>query len=808
MVQYGTVEQIVDSLRDGRGTGGACTLLLGAGCSKSAGIPLAAEMAALARKRFPAAFSSPEIPKGYAATLAALEEGDRQALFADVLGQARLNVAHLAIAQLFVSGYVDSILTTNFDPLLAGALALAGAAPPIYDMTGSPRFRFRLLGTRAVVHLHGQRGNALLLSGREDYEWHAAQIAPLFEDAGRDRMWIVAGYGGDNDPTIDLLGKVHAFDRGLFWCGTGPTVPDVLREKLFIPRKTAYFVPDCDADRLFAGIARALGCPPPDVLARPLARAREALSRLAPFPHAKDAAPIDSGASVRGAISEAAAQYETTLAPEVQFLQGDFEAVIDRRKEILVDDIPSAVDVLAWSYLERGRDLAEKGRLDADGMGRRSFVAAYDSFAAALGLQPSMHQALTSWGAALLDQAEMTPGSSGDAMHAEAYRKFTAALAIDANLADVYYKWGNGLISQAERKGVDAESLLAAAYDKFARAVAIRPDMFVAYNNWGIALSDQAKMSVGTRAGHLFDAAYGKFAQAVAIKPDLHETYYNWAIALFDHACAAQDEDESNRLYAEAFAKYAEAAQLRPSGAEIFFNWGWALSMQASGKSGEEADRLFSEAHAHYEEALRLRPDMSDLHHNWAWSLAAQARLHSGADAIRRFEEASAKYAEAVARNPRDFNVINNWGSMLCDQALASASAGAGAGAESDRLFALAYEKFALALRYKPDMDGAYTNWGGALSAQGQRKTGEERRRLLEQAVEKCRRVEELRPGRGAYNLACLASLLQNEDECRKWLDVARDSGSLPDGRHLAGDMDLAFVRDRAWFRKLLGTFS
>lgn len=801
MVQYGTVEQIVASLRESHGTGKTCTLLLGAGCSQSAGIPVAAGLVDLIREKFPAAYAAAET-KSYAHCMAALEEEERRALMSGLMDRARINVAHLVVARLFASGYVDSILTTNFDPLLVRALALEGEHPPVYDMALSPRFRFRASGMKAVFYLNGQQQNPLLLTGSAEYEWHATQLAPLFEDAGRDRMWLVVGSSGDNNPALDLLGKIYAFDRTLFWCGEGITVPDSLRNALFIPRKSVSYVPECDADRLFAQILRQLGGPAPAVLARPLARVGETVSALAPFIHAKGVGPLDLGASFRHAINEAAAQYEIALAPEVQFLLGDYADVIGQRKDILVDNIPAAVDALVWSYLLRGQELAEKGRLDSDGLGRKDFVAAYDSFAAALKLRPSLHQALTGWGAALLDQAEVTPGMAGEVMYADAYRKFSEALAIDPTLAETYYKWGNGLISQAETRGAAADPLYEEAYSKYAKAVDLCPSLYVAFNNWGIALSDQAKLAFGAKAKALFTAAYEKFERAVAVKPDLHETLYNWGIALFDHACIVDNGAESDQLYAAAYAKYAEAARIRPLSAETYFNWGWALSMQTRVKIGPEADRLFAEAHAKYAEALRLKPDMSEAHHNWAWSLTAQARSCAGEEAEKLYTEASARYAEAVARSPRDFNVINNWGNMLCDQALSKE------GAEADRLFALAYEKFALAVRYKPDMEGAFTNWGGALSAQAQSKTGAERDRLLAGAEEKCRRVEELRPGRGAYNLACLAAMRQREEDCRNWLEVSLNAGFLPDRHHLATDSDLAFVHDRPWFQGLLASVS
>ena len=52
----------------------------------------------------------------------------------------------------------------------------------------------------------------------------------------------------------------------------------------------------------------------------------------------------------------------------------------------------------------------------------------------------------------------------------------------------------------------------------------------------------------------------------------------------------------------------------------------------------------------------------------------------------------------------------------------------------ADRLFKQAGEKFAAALKIRPDDHEALYNWGNALTAQARTKTGEEADRLFEEA--------------------------------------------------------------------------
>ena len=63
--------------------------------------------------------------------------GARRRLIEEKVDDARINWAHIAIAQLMKAGYVDRVLTTNFDPLIVRACALVGKSPVVYDFAVS-----------------------------------------------------------------------------------------------------------------------------------------------------------------------------------------------------------------------------------------------------------------------------------------------------------------------------------------------------------------------------------------------------------------------------------------------------------------------------------------------------------------------------------------------------------------------------------------------------------------------------------------------------------------------------------------------
>ncbi|MCX6831874.1 MAG: hypothetical protein NT028_07015 [candidate division Zixibacteria bacterium] len=702
-----------------------------------------------------------------------LSPGERYELVAEHVDKARLNWAHIAIAQLMACGYVDRVLTTNFDPLLQRACALLNLYPAIYDFAASPRFVRNFVPDHAIFHLHGQRTGFVQLHTEEELAKHFEAIAPVFEDAVSRGLWIIVGYSGDNDPVFKRLAEVSTFNDRLFWIGyKDEPAPPHVQSQLFQEGKYASYINGFDADSFFIKLNQELGCFPPAFVSKPFSHLLQALKPVMEYTIPGHEADIGVMEEPRKLIKRAVMEFERarkrlpkgplskddkeSLHSEIDkaLMAGDYERAIEIGKKLGKMIPPKAAKSLAWAYVLKANSLSEAAKSKSSGEAEKLYQTSNRLYSEALKIVPKFHEALYNWGTTLFDQAKAKTGAEADQLYALASGKYKAALKINPDQHKALNNWGAALHEQAKaRTGADADRLYALAADKYETALKILPHYHTAWNNWGAALSDQAKAKTGAEADRLFAMAAEKYDAALKIKPDDHETLYNWGTALSDQA-EGKAGAEADRLFAMAAEKYEAALKIKPSDHEALYNWGLALFNLARAKTGAEADRLFAMAAEKYEAVLQIKPDY--------------------------------------------YKALNNWGAALYDRAKAKT------GAEADRLYTLAAEKYEAALKIKPDLHESLINWSSALSDQAKTKTGEKRNELLTAAEDKCNQAESLSPGSGAYNLACVASLRGRPDECRKWLEISREAGELPRKEKLKKDIDLDPVRELDWFKAFM----
>jgi hypothetical protein len=214
-----SVEELAKALRNGRGRDGNlgdAIILIGAGCSISAGVPGAADIAKRMAREIaereecctgdaddlicyralvegghlriclfgdPAAEPNHENIDWYSVYDQMFERHYQtpnavRKLFYRVISDAKgaINWAHLCIGELVQRKYVSTVLTTNFDGLALSGLVRAGVLPVVCDGIESLNRIVAFPRDPQLVELHGSRHTYSLLNTPEEVYFYRSRL--------------------------------------------------------------------------------------------------------------------------------------------------------------------------------------------------------------------------------------------------------------------------------------------------------------------------------------------------------------------------------------------------------------------------------------------------------------------------------------------------------------------------------------------------------------------------------------------------------------------------------------------------------
>ena len=528
------VEDIVEALKGAKQRGHACSLLVGAGCSVEGGIPTAGQFVELIRNRFPRAYDR-ATTKTYPLCMAELSIAERHALIAEQVDAAQINWAHIGIALLMQHGFVDRILTTNFDPLIIRACAMVGEFPAVYDFAASQQFKPDFVPDKAVFYLHGQRTGFRVMNTREEVDALSRSLPPVFQDAGLGRAWVVAGYSGDNDPVFEQLANIPQFDHQLFWVGYKDGEPSQhVKDRLLVPGKYAFFVGGHTADSFFVTLTQQLGIFPPSFVARPFTHLAGQLKLLASYTPPGGVTGMNVLDLARDWIAGAQRTYEPRVGSELSrshediagrivetFMEGGYEQVVQLAEQHR-DTLPREVsESVAWAYVMSANRLGDDA-LAAPDQRDELFSAAFSRYALALRWKPDFSEALNSWAITLYDMARVSSGEGAETLLREAEDKYMQAVAIKPNDPKLLNNWGNVLEQHSDvTTGSDAEELLIEAQEKYLQALSADPGFHDALNNWAVAALKRARVVSPEQAVQVLREAGEKLAEAEKTQPGI-----------------------------------------------------------------------------------------------------------------------------------------------------------------------------------------------------------------------------------------------------------------------------------------------
>jgi hypothetical protein len=93
-------------------------------------------------------------------------------------------------------------------------------------------------------------------------------------------------------------------------------------------------------------------------------------------------------------------------------------------------------------------------------------------------------------------------------------------------------------------------------------------------------------------------------------------------------------------------------------------------------------------------------------------------------------------------------------------------------------------------------------NWSAILLREARERGGPPD--LWESARRQCAEADAIEPGYGAYNLACIAANLGNDDDVRKHLLQSAEFGHILPRSQILRDVNFEGMREESWFSTLL----
>src|SRR6266436_2272259 len=277
---------------------GRAVFWIGAGCSRSAGIPLAGEIAQQCVRRLAESYSSGKMKTEDALeALKWLHENEkvnaswysdgkpkwgqlyghifeeefksinaqREIVLGSIAqGEGKINWTHLCLGELVKRGYIHTVLTTNFDQLVLEGIIRTGILPVIADGIESLNRIDSIPKTPQVVHLHGSMHTYNMRNSTADVlETQQLALDSMLHKLLRDcDMLVVIGYGGGEEGVMEVLLEVARSLPSLviYWI-MYEGAPDSLSEKaqkLLGLGHNKFYIPHSDADFLFAQIMEEL----------------------------------------------------------------------------------------------------------------------------------------------------------------------------------------------------------------------------------------------------------------------------------------------------------------------------------------------------------------------------------------------------------------------------------------------------------------------------------------------------------------------------------------------------------------------
>jgi NAD-dependent SIR2 family protein deacetylase len=287
-----TVQEVAQLLKQAKENEKPYVFFTGAGCSVKAGVPSATGLIKEICEKFPIQVKNldPEEDKyNYGKYMSALDKDERRRLLKPhIIDNKKINWAHIALACLMQAGFIERVLTFNFDSILSRACNMLGLHPSIYDFATANPHLYHLINDPSIVHLHGQGTGFVQLNTVNETKEHTEKLSDFIANTLNSNPSLFIGYSGNADAFFPLLEEKYSEQHRLIWTGTKATIDALESEsvKTFLKKNNnlTHYIGNTFADDFLVQIAKELDCFPPELFSNPYKFLNQQLENIQEYP--------------------------------------------------------------------------------------------------------------------------------------------------------------------------------------------------------------------------------------------------------------------------------------------------------------------------------------------------------------------------------------------------------------------------------------------------------------------------------------------------------------------------------------------
>lgn len=397
-------------------------VFIGAGMSVTGGIPSAGEIATEILTQYK---DNPKIKqlrkkdRTYINLMACLTTAERNTLLNHYMDKAKVNVGYIYLAHLIKEGYIDYVLTVNFDNLILRAMAMYNMFPPTYDLSILKDLTTDRIEKQSVTYLHGTHRGLWMLNTDTELAKISKICSPFLNKIADRRTWIVLGYSGA-DKVLDHIADLGSFTNDLYWITYKDNDPIArVKERLLDQDNShSYIIRGYDADSFMLKLHSEVGLKTPEILYKPFTTLQNTINSIVEI--SEEHKNVKGQLEItKGHIKDAIRLYEEGASRRNYSTK---EVNIDLlKKEIIKYTIEESFNEHANRIEEIRKDAIEIKDKDLN----NGLVKLY------------FH-----WGIKIYNQANR---DKNEDLYKQAAEKYQVASNIDPNISDLYYSWGQAM---------------------------------------------------------------------------------------------------------------------------------------------------------------------------------------------------------------------------------------------------------------------------------------------------------------------------------------------------------------------------